>query len=336
MTRRADDLARMRALGFCVSVDHARFMARVFRDAGIQATAIWSDTPDDERHRALKDLAERRVNVVFSVDLFNEGIDVPAVDMLLMLRPTDSPTLFLQQLGRGLRRHPSKTACTVLDFIGHHRSEFRFDRRLRALLGGSRSEVATEVEQGFPFLPAGCHMELDRVASEIVLASIRGAVPSRWSAKVEELRSIAKGDAAVSLGNFLEQSGLELEDIYTGDKCWSDLCEDAGLSVRPSGPKEESLRRACGRLLHIDDQRRIDAYRRLLQSEAPPDPDALSISDRRLLRMLVAPIVDKAVTKSVTLRRGVRASLGSPASTRRGPRPCWTSSTNALRTCRYH
>ncbi len=304
VTRRADDLARMRALGFCVSVDHARFMARVFRDAGIQATAIWSDTPDDERRRALKDLADRRVNVVFSVDLFNEGIDVPAVDTLLMLRPTDSPTLFLQQLGRGLRRHPAKTACTVLDFIGHHRSEFRFDRRLRALLGGSRSEVATEVEQGFPFLPAGCHMELDRVASEIVLASIRGAVPSRWSAKVEELRSIAKGDAAVSLGEFLEQSGLELEDVYAGDKSWSDLCEEAGLPVRPSGPKEKSLRRACGRLLHIDDQGRLDAYRRLLQSEAPPDSDALSSVDRRLLRMIVAPIIDKAVTKSDTLAEG--------------------------------
>ena len=193
VARRVDDPKRMRALGFCVSVEHARFMARVFRDAGISATAIWSDTPAAERTQALRDLAERRVNVVFSVDLFNEGVDVPAVDTLLMLRPTDSPTLFLQQLGRGLRRHHSKTICTVLDFIGHHRAEFRFDRRLRALLGGHRSEVAEQVEQGFPFLPAGCHMELDRVASDIVLASIRGAVPSRWSAKVEELRSMAQG-----------------------------------------------------------------------------------------------------------------------------------------------
>ena len=302
--RRVDDPARMRALGFCVSVDHARFMARIFRDAGISATAIWSDTPDHERHGALRDLAERRVNVVFSVDLFNEGVDVPAVDTLLMLRPTESPTLFLQQLGRGLRRHPSKTACIVLDFIGHHRSEFRFDRRLRALLGGARSEVAAQVEQGFPFLPAGCHMELDRVASDIVLASIRGAVPSRWSAKVEELRSLAKGAAAFPLAAFLEKSGLELEDIYTGDKSWSDLCEEAGLSVRPAGPREESLRRACGRLLHVDNQHRIDAYRRLLQPDVAPDPRAVSVSDRRLLRMIVAAIVDKAVSKSVSLEEG--------------------------------
>jgi superfamily II DNA or RNA helicase/HKD family nuclease len=304
VARRADDPARMRALGFCVSVDHARFMARVFRDAGIAATAIWSDTPDDERRRALKDLAERHVNVVFSVDLFNEGVDVPAVDTLLMLRPTDSPTLFLQQLGRGLRRSPAKTSCTVLDFIGHHRSEFRFDRRLRALLGGTRSEVAAEVEQGFPFLPAGCHMELDRVASGIVLESIRGAVPSRWSAKVEELRSIAKGQAAVSLGTFLEQSGLELEDLYAGDKSWSDLCQEAGIPVAPAGPHEGSLRRACGRLLHIDDPGRIDAYRRLLEPAVAPVPEALSAADRHLLRMIVASIIDKVVSKSATLVEG--------------------------------
>ena len=302
--RRVDDPARMRALGFCVSVDHAMFMARIFRDAGISATAIWSDTPDHERHRALKDLADRRVNVVFSVDLFNEGVDVPAVDTLLMLRPTESPTLFLQQLGRGLRRHPAKTACIVLDFIGHHRAEFRFDRRLRALLGGARNEVAAQVEQGFPFLPAGCHMELDRVASDIVLASIRGAVPSRWSAKVEELRSLAKGATAFPLAAFLEKSGLELEDIYTGDKSWSDLCEEAGLPVHPAGPREESLRRACGRLLHVDNQHRIDAYRRLLQPDVAPDPRAVSVSDRRLLRMIVAAIVDKAVSKSVSLEEG--------------------------------
>jgi hypothetical protein len=147
-------------------------------------------------------------------------------------------------------------------------------------------------------------MELDRVASEIVLASIRGAVPSRWSAKVEELRSIARGQATVSLDDFLEQSGLELEDIYAGDKCWSDLCEQAGLPVRPSGPQEGALRRACGRLLHIDDQGRIDAYRRLLEPAVAPDPDTLSMSDHRLLRMIVASIVDKAVTKSVTLAEG--------------------------------
>ncbi|GMU01293.1 DEAD/DEAH box helicase [Corallococcus caeni] len=302
--RRAEDLSQMRALGFCVSVEHARFMARSFSAAGVRATAIWSDTPDDERRQALRDLAQRRVNVVFSVDLFNEGVDVPAVDTLLMLRPTDSPTLFLQQLGRGLRRHPNKSVCTVLDFVGHQHSEFRFDRRLRALLGGTRAEVARQLEQGFPFLPAGCHMEFDRVASEIVLASIRSAVPSRWSGKVEELRGYAKTANDVSLTGFLAESGLELEDIYTASKSWSDLCQDAGLTMRPAGPHEPSLRRACGRLLHIDDEARIDGYRRLLASDAAPSLGALSQVDRRLLRMLVASVVDKAANKSSTLEEG--------------------------------
>src|SRR5262245_552971 len=157
---RVDDPRAMRALGFCVSVRHARFMARVFRDAGIPATVIWVDTPDDERRAALVDLAAKRVNAVFSVDLFNEGVDVPTVDTLLLLRPTDSPILLIQQLGRGLRLSVGKTVCTVLDFVGHHRKEFRFDRRFRALLGGSRKELDTQIRAGFPFLPAGCHMEL--------------------------------------------------------------------------------------------------------------------------------------------------------------------------------
>ena len=301
---RVDDLARMRALGFCVSVKHARFMARVFREAGILATAIWSDTPEGERQAALADLAARRVNVVFSVDLFNEGIDVPAVDTLLMLRHTDSPTLFLQQLGRGLRRHVGKTMCTVLDFVGHHRKEFRFDRRFRALLGGTRKELATQVEEGFPFLPAGCHMELDRVAADIVLASIRNAVPSRWTEKVEALRLLTAKGAGCTLARFLDETGLELEEVYAGNKSWSDLCADAGLAVHPAGPHEQTIRRACGRLLHVDDMLRIRTYERLLRAAQAPDSTQMPERERRLFRMLVGSLVGGVVKKETSLQEG--------------------------------
>jgi superfamily II DNA or RNA helicase/HKD family nuclease len=231
LVARVDDPRRMRALGFCVSVEHARFMARVFREAGVASIAVWGDSPDEERVGALADLAARRINVLFSVDLFNEGIDIPAVDTLLLLRPTDSPTLFLQQLGRGLRRFAGKTVCTVLDFVGHHRQEFRFDRRFRALLGGSRKDLENQIAEGFPFLPAGCHIELDRVARELVLENIRAAVPSRWPEKVEELRLVARGDNTITLQRFLDETGLEPEDIYTGRKTFSHLREEAGLSV---------------------------------------------------------------------------------------------------------
>jgi superfamily II DNA or RNA helicase len=304
LEKRVDDLGRMRALGFCISIDHARFMARIFRDAGIASTAIWSDTPDSERRAALGDLASRRVNVVFSVDLFNEGVDVPAVDTLLMLRPTDSPTLFLQQLGRGLRRSIGKSTCTVLDFVGHHRGEFRFDRRFQALLGGTRKTLIQQIDAGFPFLPAGCHMELDRVATEIVLGNIRTAVPSRWTERVDALRRVSAQGAGCSLARYLEETGLELEDIYAGGKSWSDLREDAGLVERTGGPQEDALRRACGRLLHIDDWLRLKIYQRLLQSEQPPEPQQLPESEQRLLRMLVGSLVGGSVHKATTLAEG--------------------------------
>jgi superfamily II DNA or RNA helicase len=306
LAKRVDDIARMRALGFCVSVEHAQFMARKFCEAGVAACAIWSDTPELERRSALTDLAARRINAVFSVDLFNEGVDVPAVDTLLMLRPTDSPTLFLQQLGRGLRRSVGKSVCTVLDFVGHHRKEFRFDRRLRALLGGTRSDLTAQIEGGFPFLPAGCHMELDRVAASIVLENIRSAVPSRRAERVEILRAMADAKAPCSISAYLKESGLELEDLYASGRSWSDLCADAGLPIHSPGPEESTLRRACGRLLHIDDMERINGYRRLLEGAAVPNPETLVPRDQRLLRMLVGSVVDTAVAKDASLADGAK------------------------------
>jgi superfamily II DNA or RNA helicase len=306
LAKRVDDPGRMRALGFCVSVAHARFMARVFQEAGVNARAIWSDTSEEDRTRALADLAAGvEVNVVFTVDLFNEGVDVPAVDTLLMLRPTESPTLFLQQLGRGLRRSHGKTVCTVLDFVGRHRAEFRFDRRFGALLGGGRRELESQVKAGFPFLPAGCHMELDHVASKIVLASLESAIPSKWKGKVDELRRLAAATGSCSLREYLEGTGLSLEDVYVSGKSWSDLLAHAGLGVRPSGPREIELRRACRRLLHVDDLERIAAYRDVLIAQAVPEPARLSEAKRRLLRMLVAAVVDRAITKGTSLEGGL-------------------------------
>jgi superfamily II DNA or RNA helicase/HKD family nuclease len=301
LDRRVDNLARMRALGFCVSVEHARFIARIFNETGIRSQAVWADTPSPERQRALDDLAARRINVVFCVDLFNEGVDVPVVDTLLLLRPTDSPTLFLQQLGRGLRKSHGKLQCLVLDFVGQHRKEFRFDRRFRALLGGSRSDLQRQIEQGFPFLPAGCHMELDRVAQDIVLENIRQAVPSRWSRKVEELRAMTEGGVDVTLVDYLRETDLDVDDVYQGSKSWSDLRAYAGLNVLPVGPQEAVLRKACGRILHIDDPERIEAYRRFLRPQTPPDSASLPQRERRLLRMLVASIADSALTANTTL-----------------------------------
>ncbi len=306
VSRLADNPSTMRALGFCVSIEHAKFMAAHFTNHGLPSVAIWGDSSQADREAALRDLTAGAVRVVFSVDLFNEGVDVPTVDTLLMLRPTESPTLFLQQLGRGLRRSQDKSFCTVLDFVGTHRREFRFDRRYRALLGGTRRDVERAVQQGFPFLPAGCYMNLDAKASEVVLRSLREAIPSRWPARVEELRSVHAKYPDVTLSQYLEESGLDLPDVYdTSGKCWSDLCQAAGVPTAPDGPHEAPLRKAIGRLLHVDDDERIEVYRRLVESPVAPDLAAMPERERRLVRMLVVSLGDQVLTKAQSLQDGV-------------------------------
>lgn len=298
-----DDLATMRGLGFCVSVEHAHFMARAFVGLGVAAVALSGKSTDAERQAALRDLAAGRIRVIFSVDLFNEGVDIPAVDTILMLRPTESPTLFLQQLGRGLRKAPNKSACTVLDFVGTHRREFRFDLRYRALLGGTRSDVERAIKDGFPFLPAGCHMELDRVASDIVLRSIKDAIPSRWPTKVEELRALSAARGRdVTLQEYLGETGLDIEDVYAANHTWSELREAAGLEVAPAGPHETAIRRGAARLLHVDDRQRTETYRRWLGSTQPPDVPSLSGVEVRLARMLTASLADTAIPRNLPLQ----------------------------------
>lgn len=304
----ANDSNKMRCLGFCVSIEHARFMAKHFNESGISAVAVWGDSSWAERRDALRQFADGTIRVIFSVDLFNEGIDLPDVDTILMLRPTESATLFMQQLGRGLRKSTKKTVCTVLDFVGTHRSEFRYDQKLRALVGGSRKELENAVMSGFPHLPAGCHMQLDRKSTEIILKSLRAAVPSAWKAKVAELREMTRNYETISLSNFLDETGLDLEDVYDGHSGhgWSALCEQAGVSILKSGAKEEELRRAVGRMLHVDDAKRLSGYRALLLSEDPPDPDGLSTFENRLLRMLVTSLTNGAISRESSLHDAVK------------------------------
>jgi superfamily II DNA or RNA helicase/HKD family nuclease len=298
------DVGSMRGLGFCVSIDHARFMAHHFNRHGIPAVAIWGNSPRSERESALRDLALGDVSIVFSVDLFNEGVDVPNVDTVLMLRPTESPVLFLQQLGRGLRKVKGKAYCTVLDFVGTHRKEFRFDRRYRALLGGTRRELQRAVERQFPFLPSGCNMQLDEKATEVVLRSLREAIPSQWKAKVDELRSLRRERPDIGLTEYLEETGLDLDDLYASSRSWSDLVEAADGAILPPGPDERALRRAVGRLLHVDDRERIATYRQLLTNDRP-EVNALPVRTQRLLHMLVASLADQALDKAMTVQQAV-------------------------------
>ncbi len=190
----------MRALGFCVSIAHAEFMAREFERHGIPAAALTANSDEQTRANVLDRLRRREINIVFAVDIFNEGVDVPEVDTVLFLRPTESATVFFQQLGRGLRLSEGKECLTAIDFVGHMHAKFRFDRRFRAILGGTRKQILREVEQGFPRLPPGCAIQLDREAQEAVIENIKETLGAGWKALVEDLRGF---DGPVTLRRFL-------------------------------------------------------------------------------------------------------------------------------------
>ncbi len=275
------DVRAMTALGFCVSVDHAHYMAEVFTAAGISARAIVGTTAATERTRALDDLRERRVNVLFTADLFNEGIDVPEVDTVLFLRPTESATIFLQQLGRGLRRSSTKAVLTALDFVGHQRKEFRFDARYRALTGATRKGLERDVERGFPFLPSGCQIVLDQQTQTSVLENLRAQISARWPQIVGELRSHGE----TSLSNFLAESGLELSDVVRSDRSWTRLRREATLPTRSGSSRESELLKRVRALAHVDDLDRQAAYLELLKDDAP-EYALLNDQDKRFARML--------------------------------------------------
>ncbi|PZF86859.1 DUF3427 domain-containing protein [Micromonospora deserti] len=277
------DVGRMRALGFCVSIGHAAFMADLFTQHGVPSAAVTSRVDGAGRQALLAAFRNGELRVLFTVDLFNEGVDLPIVDTILMLRPTESATIFLQQLGRGLRLDDDKPCLTVLDFIGGQHANFRFDLRWRALTGVSRRAVAEAVRDDFPRLPSGCHIELDRVAKDIVLRNVEKAMPTSKRGLVAELRQL--GD--VSLAEFLRETGLEIEDVYRSAAVggWTGLRRLAGLETSAPGPAERDLGRAIGRMLHTDDVDRLDLLTRVAAGPAAPGEPPLAEAGR-LLDML--------------------------------------------------
>jgi superfamily II DNA or RNA helicase len=264
-SRLASDAKQSRAIVFCASVAHAEFMTDWFNRSGLPAACVVGTTALDERRRAPQRLLRGELCALVTVDLYNEGIDLPMVDTLLLLRPTQSPVLFQQQIGRGLRLSPGKESCLVLDFVGQHRAEFRFDRLLSSLTGLSRRELVDGVENGFGSLPPGCHIHLQRQTREQVLQGLRTLISQNWRRLKTELQTYAvlRGRAAVQLADFLRDQALELEDIYragTGQSRsgWTALKRDAGLIVSEPGPEEDYFSRRFGDLLHVDDPRRLD------------------------------------------------------------------------------
>ena len=280
------DPGQMRALGFCVSKEHASYMARTFTDAGLESVALTAEDPSEIRDQALDNLAGGRIRCVFSVEVLGEGVDVPDVDTVLLLRPTTSATVFTQQLGRGLRRARGKSSLTVIDLIGQQHREFRFEDRLRAILDARRGRILKQVEEEFPFLPAGCTVDLDQQSREIILGNLRAAVRrSRWSTLVDDLKREPDG---TRLTDFLAKHDHRLEDVYKSGRSWTQLRREADHSTVGATDSEFEAKtlKALSRLTHIDDPERAAFYGSLLGDAEPPSPASLDERQRRLLTML--------------------------------------------------
>ncbi|MDD2390674.1 MAG: DUF3427 domain-containing protein [Desulfobacterales bacterium] len=208
------DIRQVAGLGFCVSVEHAKFMARFCDEHNIRAIALHGESPKDVRHQAQQQLSNRQINFIFTVDLYNEGIDIPCVDTVLFLRPTESLTLFLQQLGRGLRLHEEKSHLTVLDFIAPQHHKFSFAKRFQALTSRPELRIDNQIKNGFPFIPSGCLIHLEKQAQEHVLNNIRAATAclrgERLLGELRQLRNRIQGH--ISLQNILDFLSLDTPD----------------------------------------------------------------------------------------------------------------------------
>ncbi|WP_221766014.1 DEAD/DEAH box helicase family protein [Halomonas nitroreducens] len=224
LERYQPNLDGVRAVGFCAGVRHAEYMTDCFNRLGeaYRAAVLLGDTSPELRDERLREFRDGRLPFLFTVDVLSEGVDVPDINLVMFLRPTESLTVFLQQLGRGLRHAPGKECLTVLDFVGQTHRRYRVDTKFTALLSGQRQRLDREVEADFPSLPPGCSIQLERVARQRVLSKIRSVLNDLNHFIPEALRtwSLEVGKP-LTFGRFLEETGLSPVQVLA-PRSWSE------------------------------------------------------------------------------------------------------------------
>ena len=211
------DIDEVKGLGFCVTVEHAKFMSEYFNEHSIPSMYLTGQSPDEERKLAKNKLINGEVRFIFVVDIYNEGVDIPEVNTVLFLRPTESLTIFLQQLGRGLRLAEDKECLTVLDFIGQANRKYNFEDKFAALLSNTTRSVTREIKDGFVSLPKGCYVQLEKKAARIILDNIRASYGNS-AGIVTRIASFEEDTGMkLTLANFLEYYHLDVRSIYKFD-----------------------------------------------------------------------------------------------------------------------
>lgn len=283
------DIDAVKGLGFCVSIEHAEFMANYFNTHGIPSMFLTGKSPDEERKAAKTMLVSGRVRFIFVVDIYNEGVDIPEVNTVLFLRPTESLTIFLQQLGRGLRLAEDKECLTVLDFIGQANKRYNFEDKFAALLSNTTRSVTREIKGGFVSTPKGCYIQLERMAAKYILDNIRASYGNS-AGLVSRIASFEEDTGlALSLANFLDYYHLDPRSLYKFAS-FSRLCFRADLIDDFTEPLEETLTKAMARLAVIDSRRWISFLLELLSRLDDTDFAALSPLEQRMLQMFYVTI----------------------------------------------
>lgn len=252
------DMDEVKGLGFCAGVEHARYMAKVFNEAGLPAMALHGGSSDDDRLHAKQRLVSGEIRFIFVVDLYNEGVDIPEVNTVLFLRPTESLTVFLQQLGRGLRLAEGKECLTVLDFIGQAHKDYNFHDKLRALIGRTKHSVQHYVENGFSSLPRGSFIQLEKMAKDHILKNLKQATTNRRSL-IHKLKYF-EGDSGLelTLDNFVRYHGMTLYEFYggrSGNRSFRGLLVEAELIPPYEFENGEFLTKRLPALISLNSRR---------------------------------------------------------------------------------
>ena len=279
LERYQPDLSTTRAVGFCASKRHAEFMAEKFREIGWKAEVLLGDTPSAIRDQLIQSFRGGQITFLFTVNVFNEGVDIPEIDLVLFLRPTESLTVFLQQLGRGLRHSPEKDCLTVLDFVGQSHRKYRMDLKFSALLRTRRRRIDQEIEQDFPNLPPGCSIQLERVAREHILRNIADSLGRLNHFIPEAIRTFASETGLpLTFANFVRSTGLTPLEILRS-RTWSEWKCVAYNEPPLSDPDLEAARKALRRITLRTDPDRLDQFMRLSSMKVAEGPNQWGFSD---------------------------------------------------------
>ena len=286
------DIDDVKGLGFCVTVDHAEFMCRYFNDHSIPSMFLTGQSPDEERAAAKQRLVSGEVRFIFIVDIYNEGVDIPEVNTVLFLRPTESLTIFLQQLGRGLRLAEDKECLTVLDFIGQANRKYNFEDKFAALLSNATRSVSCEIKDGFVSAPKGCYIQLEKKAAGYILDNICASY-GNTAGLVSRVASFKEDSGLeLTLKNFLDYYHLDPRTIYKFSS-FSRICASADAIEGFSEPLEDILTKAFAKLAVVDSRRWISFLLGILPRLNNVNLAVLSDVEKRMMQMFYITVWGK-------------------------------------------